>query len=118
MRGSLPTTNWSFARPFRSVAIIATAAGAILGIEFVHGDTPVDPAAVARPAEPAPCDADAPHSPAADVAAGWLWRIVPCANRVAGAVCEACATCPPGVWCAPLRTRGTGPHGPGGGPDD
>ena len=38
MLGSLQTTGWSFARPFRLMAIIVTTAGAILVGYVVHGE--------------------------------------------------------------------------------
>ena len=119
MLGSLQTTGWNFAGPFRSMAIIITAAGSILVGDSAQSDTPptVEEAAPARPAEPAPCQPDVRYVAPAEVAAGLPWRLVPCA-REAGAVCDACATCGSDAWCAPVKTRGIGPRSPGGGPDD
>jgi hypothetical protein len=118
MLGSLQTTGWSFARRFGLMAIIVTSAGAILVGYFVNGErtTSVDQAADARPAGLGPCFADAQSVAPGDGAPSW--RFSPCAPPEAAGVCDACANCPPGAWCAPIKTRGTGPRSPGGGPDD
>ena len=120
MTGSLPTIGWSIARPVRSIVIIAATAGSILVASGAHGDTPpaLGQVVAARPAGPDPCLADPRHVAPADVASGPSWRFVPCMRQEAGAVCADCATCAPGAWCAPVKTRGIGPRSPGGGPDD
>ena len=120
MLGSLQTTGWSVAGPFRSVALIATIAGSILVGDCAQSYTPrgVDEATPARPAAPGPCLADPRYVAPADVATGPSRRFLPCMREQAGAVCAACATCAPGAWCAPVKTRGIGPRSPGGGPDD
>ena len=120
MTNSLQTTGWSFASPFRSMVIIAATAGSILGADGAHGDTPPAPDQVvaARPAAPGPCLADPRYVAPADLATGPSWRFVPCMRQEAGTVCADCATCAPGAWCAPVKTRGIGPRSPGGGPDD
>jgi hypothetical protein len=120
MFGSLQTTGWSGAGPFRSMAIIATIAGSILVADSAHCGTPqiVDETAHARPAAHGPCLADPRYFAPADVAIRPSWRVLPCMREEAGAVCAACATCAPDAWCAPVKTRGIGPRSPGGGPDD
>lgn len=120
MVGSLLTTGSSIARPFRSMVIVAATAGSILVADGAHCGTPptAAEATAARSAEPDPCHADGRHVAPAEVAIGLPRRFVPCTRPEAGAVCEACATCGSGAWCAPVKTRGTGPRSPGGGPDD
>jgi hypothetical protein len=119
MFGSLQTTGWGFTGPFRSLAVIVATAGSILIGDCAQSDTSpaVDEATPARPAVLDPCHSGARSIAPAEVAAGLPWRAVPCA-RQAGAVCAACASCDPGAWCAPVKTRGIGPRSPGGGPDD
>jgi hypothetical protein len=97
--------------------IIASTTGSIVVGDCAYGAAPpIVEDAAAPPAEPAPCDADARYVAPAEVAAGL--PLVPCPRREADAVCETCATCAPGAWCAPVKTRGIGPRSPGGGPDD
>jgi hypothetical protein len=120
MKGPLQKTGGSLASRSRPIVIIAFAAYSILVTDCAQSGTPrtANEAATTQPAEQGPCHGDARYVAPSDGATGLTWRSVRCTRREAGTVCEVCPTCGSDAWCALVKTRGLGPRGPGGGPDE